>query len=260
MLNPPSTSNPATKRAAVAAWLVRGIDNGQWPVGTLLPTEAWLCAELDVSRHTVRAALADLQALGLVAGHQGLGTRVLQRKPESIPSHSLQSIPELALYARHTTFRLLGVENLTLDETTAEWLGAPAAEEWCLARTLRLTQGQEAPIALSAVWVPASSRPAIEASARSGLPVFMELQRLHGRMVREVRQVIGVNVASRAQAQLLECKTRDPLLRIQRWYYGDQRSLLEVTESLHPQDRFQYAVTLRHVAGSGLTQTSPKQE
>lgn len=260
MLNASSTSNPLTKRAAVSAWLARGIESGQWPVGTLLPTEAWLCEELGVGRHTVRAALSDLQAMGLIASHQGLGTRVLQRKPELIPSHSLQSISELALYARHTTFRLLGVEELALDETTAEWLGAPGAQAWCLARTLRLAPGQEAPIALSAVWVPASGRPAIEASVSSGLPVFMELQRLHGRMVREVRQVIGVSVASRAQAQLLHCKIRDPLLRIQRWYYGDQRSLLEVTDSLHPQDRFQYAVTLRHVAGTGFTQTPPRQE
>jgi len=259
MPNPPSAS-PPTKRAAVAAWLARGIDCGQWPVGTLLPTEAQLCADLNVGRHTVRAALADLQAQGLVAGHQGLGTRVLRRKSESISSHSLQSISELALYARHTSMRLLGVDDVTLDEVTAEWLGVPAGQTWCLARTLRLPTEQEAPVALSAVWIPAMSRPAVDASAVSGLPMFMELQRLHGRMVREVRQVIGVSLANRAEAQLLRCKSRAPLLRIQRWYYDDQRSLMEVSDSLHPQDRFQYAVTLRHVAGSGITHTSPNQE
>lgn len=256
----PTPPSLAGKRDLARAHLVRGIEGGRWPVGTLLPTEAALCAELGMSRHTVRAALAELQSMGLVAGHQGVGTRVLRRKPELTPSHSLQNISELALYARNTTVRILDVKDVALDEATAEWIGAGAGETWCMARTLRTAADQDAPIVLSSVWVPQASKPAIEASGRSGLPVFIEVQRLHGRMVSEVRQVIGISIATREQAALLRCKTREPLLRIQRWYYGHQRSLLEVTDSLHPQDRFQYAVTLRHVAGGGITQSPPDQE
>lgn len=255
----PSTRLPG-KRGLVCGHLMRSIECGRWPVGTLLPTEAALCAELQVSRHTVRAALADLQAMGLVASHQGVGTRVLRRKPESTPSHSLQNISELALYARNTTVRILSVEDVVLDEPSAEWIGTGAGETWCQARTLRMAADQDAPIALSAVWVPLASKPAIEASGRFSLPVFIEVQRIHGRMVSEVRQVIGVGVATREQAALLRCKTLDPLLRIQRWYYDSQRNLLETTDSLHPQDRFQYAVTLRHMPGARVTQSPPNQE
>ena len=105
-----------------------------------------------------------------------------------------------------------------------------------------------------------ASKGAIDASRHSGLPVFIEVQRLQGRMVSEVRQVIGISIATRDQATLLRCKTREPLLRIQRWYYDSQHTLLEVTDSLHPQDRFQYAVTLRHVSGAGITQSPSNQE
>jgi DNA-binding GntR family transcriptional regulator len=125
---------------------------------------------------------------------------------------------------------------------------------------LRTATDQEAPIVLSSVWVPLSSKGAIDASSQSGLPVFIEVQRLRGRMVSEVRQVIGISIATREQATLLRCKTREPLLRIQRWYYDSQQTLLEVTDSLHPQDRFQYAVTLRHVSGAGITQSPSNQE
>ncbi|HNZ89995.1 MAG TPA: GntR family transcriptional regulator [Acidovorax sp.] len=259
MSTPPPTS-PASKRGLVCAHLVRGIEGGRWPVGALLPTEAALCAELRVSRHTVRAALADIQAMGLVAGHQGVGTRVLRRRPESTPSHSLQTISELALYARNTTVRVLDVKDISLDEATAEWIGMGAGATWCMARTLRTAADLEAPIVLSSVWVPLVSKGAINASSQSGLPVFIEVQRLQGRMVSEVRQVIGISIATREQATLLRCKTREPLLRIQRWYYDSQRTLLEVTDSLHPQDRFQYAVTLRHVSGAGITQSPSNQE
>ena len=213
-----------------------------------------------MSRHTVRAALAQLQSMGLVSSHQGVGTRVLRHKPELAPSHSLQNISELALYARNTTVRLFDVQETVLNEPTAEWIGTGTGETWCRARTLRTTADQDAPIALSSVWVPQASKPALEASGRSGLPVFIEVQRLHGRMVSEVRQIIGIGIATREQAKLLRCKTREPLLRIQRWYYDQQHALLEVTDSLHPQDRFQYAVTLRHTAGGGVTQSPPHQE
>lgn len=259
MTVPHPPSHPG-KRGLVCAHLVRGIEGGRWPVGSLLPAEAALCAELGVSRHTVRAALTDVQAMGLVASHQGVGTRVLRRKPELTPAHSLHNISELALYARNTTVRVLEIKEVVLDEPTAGWIGTGSNETWCLARTLRTTADQDAPIVLSSVWVPLASKGAIEASVHSGLPVFIEVQRLHGRMVSEVRQVIGVSVATREQAALLRCKTREPLLRIQRWYYDSQRALLEVTDSLHPQDRFQYAVTLRHVSGSGITQSPPNQE
>lgn len=255
--NPPSH---AGKRAIARARILRGIECGLWPVGALLPAESSLGAELGVSRHTVRAALADLQSMGLVASHQGVGTRVLRRKPELTPSHSLQNISELALYARNTTVRILDVKDVTLDEATAAWIGASAGETWCMARTMRTAAEQDAPMVLSSVWVPQASGPAIEASGRSGLPVFIEVQRLHGRMVSEVRQVIGISIATREQAALLRCKTREPLLRIQRWYHGHQRALLEATDSLHPQDRFQYAVTLRHASGGGITQSPPHQE
>lgn len=248
------------KRNLVCAHLAQGIECGRWPVGALLPAETALCKELQVSRHTVRAALAELQSAGLVTSHQGVGTRVLRRRPEQTPSHSLQDISDLALYARNTTVRILDVKEVVLDGPTAEWIGAGAGEAWCQARTLRTAAEQDAPIVLSSVWVPQASRPAIEASGRSGLPVFIEVQRLHSRMVSEVRQVIGIAIATREQSTLLRCKPREPLLRIQRWYYGQQRTLLEVTDSLHPQDRFQYAVTLRHASGGSITQSSPQQK
>ena len=36
------------------------------------------------------------------------------------------------------------------------------------------------------------------------------------------------------------------MLRIQRWYYTADGTLLTMTETLHPPSRFQYAMTLRH--------------
>jgi DNA-binding GntR family transcriptional regulator len=49
---------------------------GRIGVGDLLPTEAELTRQFDVSRHTVREALRVLRSQGLITSRQGLGSRV----------------------------------------------------------------------------------------------------------------------------------------------------------------------------------------
>jgi len=61
---------------AVAERLSQAITQGEYGVGSLLPTESELCDKFGVSRHTVREALRKLRDLGLVTRHQGVGTRV----------------------------------------------------------------------------------------------------------------------------------------------------------------------------------------
>ncbi|MFC5519301.1 GntR family transcriptional regulator [Polaromonas jejuensis] len=249
-------SRPSTKRSQVAAQLMREIEAGRWAVHESLPPEMALMDLYGVSRHTVRAALADLQAVGMVVSTQGVGSRVVCAKATPGYSQSLESISELAYYARNTSVQLVSVEDVLLDEAQAQVVGAEVGAAWCHAVTLRAAAGQQAPMGLSSVWVPAASKKAIQASRRSGLPVFLEVQKTNKQMVGEVRQVIGVGVADAAQAKLLQCDVREPLLRIQRWYFATNKALLEMSDSLHPQGRFQYAMTLRHVKGSaGATHT-----
>ncbi len=243
--SPPSTSS-STKRELVLRQLVEHIKKGLWSVGDLLPTEAQLQAQFHVSRHTVRGALADLQTLGLVASQQGVGTRVLRRRAAPGYSQSLQNISELAYYARNTSVQILEVEDVQLNASEAEWLESEPGEAWCHAVTLRMADGQSVPMGLSSVWVPEASRKAIAASRRSGMPVFMEIQKLHKVMVNEVRQVISASVADAGQARLLRCELREPLLRIRRWYYDIHHKVMELSDTYHPPGRFEYAVTLHH--------------
>ena len=50
-----------TRYAQVARDLAEGIGNGRFPVGSLLPKELELCEQYAASRHTVRAAIRELQ-------------------------------------------------------------------------------------------------------------------------------------------------------------------------------------------------------
>lgn len=67
--------------AQLARELADGIASGRFPVGSVLPTEFELCDLYDASRHTVRAAIKELQDQGLVSRRKKLGTRVEASTP-----------------------------------------------------------------------------------------------------------------------------------------------------------------------------------
>ena len=65
---------------------------GQPPPGELLPSEAALCEEYGVTRNTVRRALAELEAEGLIETLPGRGR--LACTPDSAPSDSGGTAPQ----------------------------------------------------------------------------------------------------------------------------------------------------------------------
>ncbi|NSL19695.1 GntR family transcriptional regulator, partial [Tatlockia micdadei] len=72
-----------TRYAQVARDLSERIASGEYAVGALLPTELELCDRYGVSRHTVRAAIAELQQSGLVSRRKKVGTRVEAAQPHA---------------------------------------------------------------------------------------------------------------------------------------------------------------------------------
>lgn len=78
----------------IAADLRRRIKNGEFPVGTPLPTQSELCAEYGVARATMSAALAQLRGERLVAGVRGQGVFVLDWKPVRVPLSRYRAVLE----------------------------------------------------------------------------------------------------------------------------------------------------------------------
>lgn len=62
------------------------IERGVWPAGERVPGEEQLCLNLTVSRRTVRAALAHLEAEGLIEGRGRRGRFVLRRAAPAPPA------------------------------------------------------------------------------------------------------------------------------------------------------------------------------
>ena len=65
----------------VKQYLLGEMEQGRWPPGAQMPSEADLVAQFGVSRMTVNRALRELQGEGLVERVQGVGTFAAQLQP-----------------------------------------------------------------------------------------------------------------------------------------------------------------------------------
>ena len=130
--------SPDKPRYAVIAKEVAGaIGRGQFPVGTLLPSETELRAQYDVSHHTVREAMRVLQDLRLVAPERGRGTRVVARSAASRYVHTLEAIPDLGEVARETRIKVLRRTRIRRD--AAEGTLPAGSDAWYLIEAVRST-------------------------------------------------------------------------------------------------------------------------
>ena len=75
--------------------LTRGITNGDYPLDSYLPTEMELCEKYNVSRYTVRLALADLTRMGLIKRWPRLGSKVVSVGFDETYAHTYTSFADI---------------------------------------------------------------------------------------------------------------------------------------------------------------------
>lgn len=229
--------------ARVEAMLREGIATGRHPVGTLLPTEAELCAALKVSRHTIREALRRLAEAGLVDRRQGSGSLVVAREPSRGLVHAIPSIDGLRQYAADTRLliRRHGLAPLTPEEA-AQALGA-AGEPWLKVEGLRVGQDGR-PLATADVLI-APRYAAIEPDLPERGAIYRMVEERFGVRAVEVVQEISAGPMPASVATPLRRRAREVGMHFVRRYVEADGATLLVSRSWHPAERFTYSMRLK---------------
>lgn len=94
--NAPGAVRGTSVAVRIAGEVRARIDAGEWPVGTVLPTEAELAGEFGVSRPSVREALSALQFAGYVQPRRRRGTVVLSASPVPGAARHVRAVNTLA--------------------------------------------------------------------------------------------------------------------------------------------------------------------
>jgi GntR family transcriptional regulator len=234
----------------IAQALVSEIADGRYPIGSLLPTEAELCAQYGVSRSTIREAIRRMQQLGLVSRAQGIGTRVEARYSKSSYIMSTQSVDKVMQYASETELHLKTVEDVIADEALSKLIGGEVGRRWVLFGGARSVPGDPGgPFCWTNAYVAARY-----ADIRSQVrltdspitePIYQQLCDRFGEQIGEVRQTVTAVAIGKADAERLQVEEGSPGLHIVRQYLNLTGEFLEVSVNLYPAGRFEYSMRLR---------------
>jgi GntR family transcriptional regulator len=234
--------------------LLREIRDGGLQPGDRFPSEAAIRDRYRVSRATVRQALADLDAGGVIRKVQGLGSFVAVPKIRHVPL--LTSFTELASSQGFTpSHRVLS--------SSAEEVPADAAAELGLAEGTRcrflrrLFLADESAVGLAETWLPLD--------ALQGHDDLFDQDRLDEGSMYEVLQsepiglvldhaveTISPGVVDAPSAELLGCEAGTPVLLIRRLTFTPEGQTVESTRLVFVGDRYEYRVELHRPELGGL--------
>ena len=219
------------------------IFRGDYPELTKLPGELAIGAEFNVSRITVRRALDELAARGLIEREQGRGTTVCPRPSFSPVVADVNGLLETnVLVGLETTSEILEFGYVPAPADIAKALRIGRGESVQMA--IRMRSQQDTPFAHVTSWIPAAIGKRFNARDLARTPVLALLEQ-HGVVIDYVEQTISAKLATRAVARALGLAPGSPLLRVERRVYALDGMAVEQSRALYPAERHQYRITLR---------------
>ncbi|MBL4929257.1 phosphonate metabolism transcriptional regulator PhnF [Fuscibacter oryzae] len=191
------TRSPLWKE--IAATLEGEIARGHFPSATRLPTEAELSARFGVNRHTVRHALADLAARGLVLARRGAGVFVTGQPTEYPLGRRVRFHQAITAQGQTPEREITRIETRPCDGEEAEALGLTVADLVHVVEGVSRADGQ--PLAAFRSVFPAARLPGLPEALRAVPSITVALK------------ACGVADYTRAQTRLT-AKTARPMLAL----------------------------------------------
>lgn len=219
--------------------LASRIADGDWAPGDYLPSEEALQERYLVSRTTIRKAVADLVASGLLVIDRGIGTRVTQRRAG--PISGLLGFSQ----AMRESGRTPGVRGTHACLVEAPPAASPASKGERHVHLSRVHTADGLPVSLSESWLPANllagldlDRLVDQASLYATLATF-------DLAVAEVVDSYGVTPADEQAAAGLDLELGSALLLVDRLGYAADQRLVETSRILVCPQRYRPTVITR---------------
>ncbi len=231
-------SNPAPLYSRVAQHITDAIQRGDLVAGDRLDGEIGLAESLGISRATMRRAIEELAARGILARKHGVGTQVLS--PLNLRSTGVRSLfDELVTAGRSPRSEILAFAVIGADDDVASALEVAPGTSVTHIERIRYADG--VPFAMMRNWIPASLAQLDRGRIETG-GLYEEL-RTGGIRMRVARQSIGAAVASPATARLLHVDAGAALLNIHTVTFADLGHPVELGSHDYRADLYRFEMT-----------------
>ncbi|NMO04086.1 GntR family transcriptional regulator [Gordonia sp. TBRC 11910] len=204
--------------------------------GTSLPPERQLAAELGTSRTTLRKAIAELTAEGVLRPTQGSGNYV--SPPRLVHVRQLTSLThDLGAEGKTVTSRLLSAERIRADAELAGHLEIAIGSRVHQLTRLRIVDDE--PMAIETAHLPGRLPGLVERVVANG-SLYATLRDDYGIEIDAVEDSIETALATPVEADLLEIPSGAPLLLVHRQARNSAGVVVEWTRSAYRGDRFRF--------------------
>lgn len=222
-------------------YLSEQLASGQIPVNSQLPPERLLAEMADVSRVTVRQAVSQLVADGVVEQRRGSGSYVrAQRVRHEQSLSSLVSFSE-TMQERGRTSESVVLSHGLFSPSPEEVVTLGMAPGARVARIERLRLSDGVPMAIELSTLPENILHQPERVEKS----LYDVLRQEGRApVRAIQRVTAINVSAK-DAKLLKLSEGMAALRIVRIGYLDSGRPIEFTQGVYRSDTYDFVSELR---------------
>lgn len=243
-----------TRYAYIARQVAERIASGSYPVGAILPTEHELAEQFGVSRATVRAALRELQQLGLLSRRRNIGTRVESTVPSEKASGYAQSfavVNDLLQYAQETRRAVQTITSEVADTDLAARLPCRPGRRWLRVSSIRVNPSRpdDKPICWTDVYVDYTYAEIVREHVHSYSGAIGSLiEERTGRRIAAIFQTIRATGVPDDMALALKAAPASHALEITRHYRDSVGDSFLISVSIHPADRFAYLSMIQRQA------------
>lgn len=253
-MNERLTNGVSIKYKVIYEELKEAIRKGQFMAGSFLPTEAQLMESYDVSRTTIRKAMALLQEEGLVRICQGRGSEVVEGKA-TVPSPENHILYEVK--AMTEKFSLDGgketsgsvVDVIQADSKIAEALHVEPLTN--VYRIQRLKYCKDVPYDYVISYVPCSVAPGLDRYSGEAFRLKRVMHEQYQIEFSQAEEFYYATAANFTKANFLRVQVGEPLMVVCHTAYGNGQ-IVEYTESFYRSDIYQKGLVLGGGLGNAL--------
>ncbi|MCA0437653.1 MAG: GntR family transcriptional regulator [Austwickia sp.] len=232
-------TSPVPLYHQLAQQLTAAVENGVLQPGDPFENEIALAERLQLSRPTVRRAIAEMVSRGLLVRRRGVGTtvanEVIHRRDELTSLYD-----DLQRQGRVPRTEVLTLETESYDDRAAEALKLPADTALVLIERLRFAD--DTPIGVLRNWLPPSFADLTrEELGERGL---YELLRSRGVRPAVAQQTIGARSPAGREQRLLKLGKSDPLLTMTRRAYDGNGAAVEFGDHCYRADQYAFDITV----------------
>jgi GntR family transcriptional regulator len=220
----------------------RLVEAGQWRAGDRIPSESELCDHYGASRITIRRAISELAADGLLVRFPGRGTFVREPTFTARPRELTSFTQEMASLGLRAGAKIIDVRRQPVPSDVADRLGLSDSGHVVVLTRLRTGDGK--PMGVQRAYLPAELVPGMERAELGDRSLYTFLAEAYGVHPAEAEEVFEVGPIRGPDAELLDVRVGTCGFHVKRLTVDANGHPIEYVRSVIRGDRYRIRMGL----------------